>query len=101
MFENTAFKITTGKLAATPLIPGSVFFPGSLLVIGGIVIWKLWRQQEQLQAQTSELSNELKAIKKKIAGIEQVKRAKTESAAPLSSNLKNIIQRYLPKSESK
>ena len=102
MFENTAIKITTSKLAST----SASLLPGSLILISGIVVWRLWYKQAQLQTKTSELNDELKYLKKQMAEIKMAeikatyKKADSEPAAPLSSYLKKM-DRFNPWSTAK
>lgn len=69
MYKNSAFKVVSGKIASVPLLSTSTILPGSLLLIGGIVFWQFWKRQGQLHAQTSELSDDLKKLKKQVAKI--------------------------------
>lgn len=91
MLKNTAIKIASSKLASTSILPGS------LILIGGIVVWDFWRKQAQLQTKTNELSDELEDVQEQIAEI----KAESESAAPLSSSLKKILNFKLPWSTTK
>ena len=77
MFKNSAVKIASSKFASAPLLPSSSILPFSLLLLSGIVVWKLWRKQGQLQTQTNELSDELKNIKKQVAKIKTTEKADT------------------------
>ena len=86
MFKNTAIKITTNKLAST----SASLLPGTLVIISGIVVWRLWYKQAQLQTKTSEMSDELKYIKKQIAKTKATHKADKESEDSLSSSLKKI-----------
>ena len=96
MFENTAIKITTSKLASS----SASLLPGSLILISGIVVWRLWYNQAQLQTKTSELSDELKYLKKQMADIKTTNKADSGPAAPLSSSLKKMA-RFNPWSAAK
>ncbi|MCU7834181.1 MAG: hypothetical protein KZQ83_02920 [gamma proteobacterium symbiont of Taylorina sp.] len=96
MFENTAIKITTSKFAST----SASLLPGSLILISGVVVWRLWYKQGQLQTKTSELSDELKYLKKQMAEIKATSKADSESVAPLSSSLKKMA-RFNPWSTAK
>lgn len=82
MLKNTAIQLATGKLAGASLVPGSLF------LLGGIAVWQLWLQQRQLQAQSNELGNELKDIKKQVAGIKNTSKASGKPEVPLSSYFK-------------
>ncbi len=93
MFENTAFKITTSKLAST----SSSLLPGSLILLGGFVVWRLWYNQAQLQTKTSDLSDELKRLKKQIREIKATN--KTDSSSVVSSLKK--MSRFNPWSTDK
>ncbi len=88
MFENTAIKITTSKLAST----SASLLPGSLILISGIVVWRLWHNQAQLQTKTSELSDDLKYLKKQMAEIKATNKAENGSASTLSSSLKKMAR---------
>ena len=70
MFNNTAIKIATSKLASTSLLPGSFF------LISGIVVWQLWR-----------INVELKDVKKQVAEINVANTVDSESVTPVSSSL--------------
>jgi len=61
MLQNSASQLIAGKLAATSLLPSS------LILIGGLAIWQLWRRQTQLQNKTIQLNNELNSVKKRLA----------------------------------
>lgn len=106
MLKNTAIQITKAKLAGASLLSGS------LILVGGYVVWQLWRNQAQLQTKTSELSNELKDVKKQVAEFEVANinqgPAPTSTVPPslqkmadLSSSLKEKALLYFPKSTSK
>lgn len=101
MFENTAIKIGTSKLASSS---AASLLPGSLILVSGIVIWRLWYNQAQLQTKTSELNNEVKHLKKQMTEIQmaEFKAAyKTNSgAAPFSSSIKKMA-RFNPWSTAK
>ena len=80
MLKNSAIQFATRKLASTSLLPGS------LILIGGIVVWRLWRKQAQLQTETSELSDDIKDIKEQLAEV----KADSESTTSLSSSFKKL-----------
>lgn len=80
MLEN-AIKITTSKLVSTSLLSGS------LILIGGIVVWRLWRKQTQLQTQTTKMLDELTGVKKQMA---ELKVDRESEEAPLSSSFKKL-----------
>ncbi|RTZ69254.1 MAG: hypothetical protein DSZ21_00215 [Tenericutes bacterium] len=69
MFKNSAFKIVSGKFASAPLLSTSTILPSSILLIGGIVMWRFWKRQGQLHAQTAELSDDLDKLKKQVAKV--------------------------------
>ena len=102
MIKNHLLKLSTTKIASAPLIPSSLL-PGSLFLIGGLVVWRLWYKQAQLQAQTAELNDELKGMKKQVAKIKVASQVKTksESAEVLSSSLKKMANIKLPWSSGK
>ena len=85
MLKNTAVNLVTGKLANASLLPGS------LILIGGLVVWRLWSKQVQLQTETSELSNELQDVKKQVAEIKATNDGKSETT--LSSAFKSLFNR--------
>ncbi len=85
MLKNTAIKIATSKLANAPLLPGS------LILIGGLVVWRLWSKQLQLQAETSVLSDELQDVKKQVAEIKVTNDGKSETS--LTSTFKKLFNR--------
>lgn len=88
--RNFAVQIASRKLAGTSLLSGS------FILIGGVVVWRLWRRQTQLSAEASGLSNEIKDIKKQLSEIE----ADSQSAEPFSSSLKKLAS-FNPWSSSK
>ncbi len=80
MFEKTAIQIATTKLTAASLLPASFF------LMGGIVVWQLWRKQAKLQAETSKLSKEFESFKKQVADSQKTD---GKSDASFSSTDKN------------
>ena len=96
MFENTAIKITTSKLAST----SASLLPGSLILVSGIVVWRLWYNQAQLQTKTSELNDQVKYLKKQMAEIKATNKPDSGPEAPFSSSLKKIA-RFNPWSAAK
>ena len=82
MLKNSAIQAATGKLASASLLSGS------LVLVGGVVAWRLWQQQKQLQTKTSGLSNELKDVKKQLAEIKI--KANKNPADSLSSSFKKL-----------
>ncbi len=96
MFENTAIKLTTSKLAST----SASLLPGSLILVSGIVVWRLWYKQEQLQTKTSALNKELRYLKKQIAEIKATNKADSGPADSLSSSFKKM-SRFNPWSTGK
>jgi len=85
MLEKTVIKIVTGKLANAPILPGS------LILIGGLVVWRLWSKQLQLQAETGVLSDELQDVKKQISEIKAT--GEDDSETSLSSTFKKFFYR--------
>jgi outer membrane murein-binding lipoprotein Lpp len=68
MLENSVIQITTGKLVAVSLLPSSV------LLVGGIIIWRVWHsKQTRLQSQTDELNDELSQIKQQMSELQTAK----------------------------
>lgn len=90
-------KAFTSKLAkkavniVTSKLPNAALLPGSLILISGLVVWKLWSKQAQLQTETSELSDELQDVKKQVAEIKAANDDKSETA--LSSTFKKLFSR--------
>lgn len=80
MLKNSAIQIAKSKLVSTS------FLTGSLVLIGGIVIWQLWRKQVQLSTETDGLSDELNNIKKQLAEVKK----DSESTISMSSSLKKL-----------
>ena len=79
MLKNTAIQIATSKLASTSLLSGSLF------LIGGVVVWQLWRKQLQLQTKTNKLSNEFKEFKQQAVYTNASDNTGSESVVPFSS----------------
>jgi len=101
MFENTAMKITASKLSST----SASLLPGSVILISGIVVWRLWNKQAQLQTKTSELDNEVKHLKQQMAEVKIAEfkadyKANHGPAAAFSSSLKKM-SRFNPWSTGK
>jgi len=101
MFENTAMKITASKLSST----SASLLPGSVILISGIVVWRLWNKQAQLQTKTSELDSEVKHLKKQMAEVKIAEfkadyKANNGPAAAFSSSLKKMA-RFNPWSADK
>lgn len=82
MVRNTAIQLAAGKLTSASLVPGSLF------LLGGIVVWQLWRKQVQLQDQSNDLSTEIEDVKKQLARINKSSKADGESVVHFSSYLK-------------
>lgn len=98
MFENSAIKIATGKAISS----STPFIPGSMILLSGYVVWKLWKKQTQMQEATSELSKELKIVRKQVAGIKvttekqsekENKKTGSEHVAALSDSFKSLFNR--------
>ena len=92
MLKNSAFKIASGKFASAPLLSTSTILPSSLLLVGGIVAWRFWRRQGQLHAQTTELSDEFKKLKKQVADIKENRDSK-KSAVSIPPSFKKFFSR--------
>ncbi len=82
MLKNSVIKTASHKVAGTSLLSGS------LLLVGGVVIWHLWRKQAQLSIETDELSNQLEDIKDQLA--EMKTEGESESEVSFSSSLKKL-----------
>lgn len=68
MLENNIVHISTSKLI------GATILPNSILLISGIVIWRLWRNKHsQLQTTTDELKDDIKHLKEQIDKIQTEK----------------------------
>jgi predicted negative regulator of RcsB-dependent stress response len=85
MLKNSAIKLTANKLANSSLLSGS------LILVGGFVVWRLWNKQEQLQTETSKLSMQLKNVKRQVAEIKSTNEGKSDT--PLSSTFKKFFSR--------
>ena len=83
MLKNTAIQLAKSKLASVSLLSGSMF------LVGGIVVWRLWHKQTQLQTQTNEMRDELMGVKRKMAEL----KVDSKSEAPLSSSFKKLFGR--------
>ena len=80
MLENSVVHITTGKLVSAIVIPNSI------LLIGGIILWRFWRnKQAQLQAETDELNSEVKHIREQMTDIQTVNESQLNKV-PASSD---------------
>lgn len=101
MFENTAIKLSTSKLASTSV---ASLLPGTVIIISGIIVWRLWYNQAKLQTKTSELNDELKHVKKHMAEIkatnEETNKKVSEFESPISSSFKKM-SRFNPWSADK
>jgi hypothetical protein len=65
MLQNSVIQMSTAKLV------GATVLPNSILLISGIIIWRFWRnKQTQLQAETDELTDEVKLIKEQMTDIQ-------------------------------
>ncbi len=72
MLGNNVIQISTGKLLGASLLPSSI------LLVSGIIIWRIWRnKQSRLQTETDVLNDELSQIKKQMADL-QTANNKTE-----------------------
>ena len=66
MLQNNVIQITTAKLVGATLLPSSV------LLISGVIIWRVWRnKQNSLQAETNLLNDELRQMKEQMADIQK------------------------------
>ena len=73
MLENSVVQISTGKLLGASLLPSSI------LLVSGIIIWRIWHnKQSRLQTETDVLNDELRQIKTQMADL-QTANNKTES----------------------
>jgi len=62
MLTNSVVQITTSKLI------GAALLPSSMLLIGGLIAWRVWyNKQTRLQAKTDELNDELRQIKEQMS----------------------------------
>lgn len=82
MLENSAIKLASVKFAGISLLPGS------LLLVSGIIIWRLWRNQTQLKSETCELSDELKQLKKQVSENQAAFEESIQTNIPASSSSK-------------
>ncbi len=80
MLENNVLGISAGKL-----LSASSLLPSSILLISGIIIWRIWHnKQSRLQTETDVLNDELKQIKKQMADL-QMANNKVESEQPIQT----------------
>lgn len=87
MFKNSVIQMTTGKLI------GATLLPNSILLISGLVAWRLWsNKQTQLQTKTNELNSEIQQIKEQIAEIQTEKNRSPSKPPPLSNKLEDPMQ---------
>lgn len=84
MLKNSVIKTASQKVAGTSLLSGS------LVLVGGVVIWHLWRKQAQLSTETNELSNQLEDIKDQLAEMKTEGESESESEVSFSSSLKKL-----------
>ena len=87
MIENTAFKMTSSKLAST----SASLLPGTLILLSGVIVWRLWHRQTQLQTTTSEINNELKRLQLQIAEIKATNKAGSGTET-LTDSLKKMAR---------
>jgi len=81
MLQNSVIQISTAKLV------GATVLPNSILLISGIIIWRFWRnKQAQLQAETDELTGEVKLIKEKMTDIQSAKNKSPSNKASSSTS---------------
>jgi hypothetical protein len=67
MLENAAIPLTTAKYAAAS------FIPSTLIIIGGIVFWCIWRKkQARYQAETDEIKDDIRDVKKQLNELQMV-----------------------------
>jgi len=103
MLENSVVQISTGKLL------GATLLPSSILLLGGIIIWQIWRnKQSHLQTETDVLNDELRQIKKEMADLqtannkseadESVQTVNRSAAAQQTSVQKTRVQKSSQKS---
>ncbi|MCU7834676.1 MAG: hypothetical protein KZQ83_05400 [gamma proteobacterium symbiont of Taylorina sp.] len=65
MLENSVIQISTVKLLGASLLPSSI------LLVSGIIIWRIWRnKQSHLQTKTDVLNDELRQLKKQMADLQ-------------------------------
>jgi len=68
MLQNSVIQMSTAKLV------GATLLPNSILLISGIIVWRLWRnKQSRLQAETDDLTDEVKLIKEQMTDIQTAK----------------------------
>lgn len=94
MLENNVIQISTAKLLGASLLPSSI------LLISGIIIWRIWRnKQSRLQTETDVLNDELRQIKKQMADL-QTTNNKAESDESLQTVNTSAAQQTSQKSAS-
>lgn len=88
MLENSVIQITAGKFIGVTLLPST------LLLISGIIAWRLWKsKQTQLQAETDDLNDEVQQMKKQLADLHVTNNANqptTEATSPQQNSGQKI-----------
>ncbi len=92
MLENSVVQISTGKLLGVSLLPSSI------LLVSGIIIWRVWRNKQLcVQTETDLLHDELRQMKKQMADL-QTANSKTESAESMQTVNTFAAQQTSPES---
>jgi len=79
MLQNSVIQMSTAKLV------GATVLPNSILLISGIIVWRFWRnKQTRLQAETDELTDAVKTMKKQMTDIQTAKTKSPSSKAASS-----------------
>ena len=70
---------------STAKLVGATVLPNSILLISGIIIWRFWHnKQTRLQAETNELTDEIRLLKKQMADIQTAEDKSPPNKTPAS-----------------
>ena len=95
MLENSVVQISTVKLLGVSLLPSSI------LLVSGIIIWRIWRnKQSRLQTETDVLNDELRQIKKQMADLQTANNKAESDESMQTVNTSSAAQHTSQKSAS-
>lgn len=96
MLENNVIQISTAKFLGASLLPSSI------LLISGIIIWRIWRnKQSRLQTETDVLNDELRQIKKQMADLQTANnKAESDESMQTVNTSAAVAQQTSQKSSS-
>ncbi len=87
MLENSVVQISTAKLMGVSLLPSSI------LLVSGIIIWRIWyNRQSCLQTKTDVLNDELRQIKKQMADLQTAKNKSGSDESMQTVNMSSAAQ---------